>query len=392
VRYSTATGQRRFTQRAIVEAPDSDHRIYFFLDLTGPGKPASEPDDIVNPAEKLAYDTFSKIVDSVQVLDLRKIVEDQEQRLYDTRSLFVNWDRSDCEPVRTAVVPEQWLRIVRDGKDIGYTYVVETVDENSKDPSLSEIRVGIRSRYMQDPVTQWDTEAWLKATADRKHESWTMTARATDLHGKLLDGYTQVGASDEQTKAVMQQQAPQAENGALGQAPNLPTIQTIRTLDITTNRVKTTLTPFKQDVPVFYVPAAMNYMLPNLLPLDRPHTYMFAAFVPTPPEQTVTGQIGRVWARYVDVLPVADVKFNGQELDAAIPVTDKNGLDGPMTTTYMSASGKFLGSECTTAGPDNKPSTLMILPSDADTLQRLWIRPDLTGPSQAPDNSPPPQQ
>jgi hypothetical protein len=51
VRYETADHNRRFTQQAIVEAPDADNRLYYFLDLTGPGKPQLEPDDIVNPAE-----------------------------------------------------------------------------------------------------------------------------------------------------------------------------------------------------------------------------------------------------------------------------------------------------------------------------------------------------
>ncbi len=73
--------------RRFIEAPDADNRLYYFLDLTGPGKPQMEPDDVINPAEKLAYDTFAEVVDSVVLLDRTNIVEFQRQGLYGSMGL-----------------------------------------------------------------------------------------------------------------------------------------------------------------------------------------------------------------------------------------------------------------------------------------------------------------
>ena len=389
VRYETAAHERRFTQQAVIETPDADSKLYYFLDLTGPGKPHMEPDDVVNPAEKLAHDTFAEVVDSVVLLDRTNIIEYQRQGLYGAMGLFVIWNSNHYGPIRAALVPEQYQRIIRDGQDVGYQHIVEEFEPNAKSPEESTLRIGVRSRMMPTPQEQWDTETWMISSADRKHEHWKTAARATDNKGRLIDSFSQVGASDEQTKAFAIETAPDAngsldpdrDNNALHRGPlgqgNVD-VATRRTLEATTTHQKTQLSPFKVDVPVFYVPQAISYLLPELLPL-KPKTYMFATFVPSNPESSGVSSGGNVMSRYMEVLPVQHVKFRGQEFDA-VPITDKLTLEGALTTYYLSPEGKFLGS--TSSFTDGDKTTLIeVVPTDGQTLDHIWNRPDLSRPN-----------
>jgi hypothetical protein len=401
VRYDTATGERRLTQQAIFQAPDADNRLYYFLDLTGPGKPAAEPKDIVNPAERLAADTFAQVVDSVVLLDRTSVAENQRQRLYGTRALFVGWASNHYQPVRSALQSEQWRRILRDGKDVGYSYIVEELDTRGA-PEDATVRIGVRSRLMPTPLLQWDTQTWMNASIDRKHESWSTVVRCSKHSGELLDGFSQVGTSDERTKAVAIQ--PPANPPALGAPGGVDggplgqgnvNIAIVRSLQVNTMHERNRLNPLSQDTPPFYVPQAFSFLLPHLLPLNRPHQYMFATFVGpdsdlfSPPTLGATegGQsgVGDIMSRYMDVAPVQQVNFNGQDYQAVV-ITDRLGLEGSPTTYYMTPQGQFIGS-IRTQTDGNKNSTIMVLPTDADTLLRLWPRPDLTRPPE-----PQPQQ
>ncbi len=379
VRYFGPGHQRLLTQQALVEVPGVDNRLYYFFDLTVPGKPEAEPDEIINPAELLASKTFSQVIDSINLLDRTNLVEDQRQRLYSTRSLFVLWDSDHFHAIHAALIPEQWTRIVKDNVDVGYSYTVQKLDENNKMPDQAVLRIGTRTHLKTSPTEQWDFQTWVNSTVDRTHESWTTSARCTNVKGEELDNFTQVGSSDEQTKAVPLENKskgngllnlPDAQdNGPLGQG-NVD-IETVRSLEILTTHNKAKLTPMRQDVPVFYIPQAFSSILPNLLPLNRPHAYMFATFVTNAPASA-----GVISARYTDVLAPQTVHFNGQDCQA-VPVNDKIGLDGPVTTYYFTPDGKFIGATCTTV-EDNKPSTQTMVATDAPTLQRLWDHPDLT--------------
>lgn len=393
VRYETATHERRFTQQAIIEAPDADHQLYYFLDLTGPGKPISEPEDIVNPAEKTAFDTFSEVVDSAVLLDRSNIIEDQRQRLYHTMALFVSWSADDGRMVQNALVPERWQRIIKDGQDVGYQYIVEEFEPRPKSPGSSLVRIGVRSHMAPTPVEQWDTETWMVSSIDLKHEDWHTSVRCTNSKGELLDSFSQVAASDEQTKAVALATNTDAPDGALMPAQDSNAmhqgplgqgnvdIVTVRTLQATTTHQKATLSPFKLDVPAFYVPQAFGFLLPDLLPL-KPKGYMFATFVPSNPQNGGVSSGGNVMSRYMDVLQLQHVKFHQQEFDA-FPITDKITLEGATTTYYVSPEGKFLGSTSAFVEGD-KTTTVEVVPTDKQTLEHIWISPNLSRPGEQP--------
>jgi hypothetical protein len=79
-----------------------------------------------------------------------------------------------------------------------------------------------------------------------------------------------------------------------------------------------------------------------------------------------------VMLRYVDVEPERTLTFDGRRVQA-IAVHERLGLEGSVTTHYMTADGRYLGSV-------NEDSRITVLPTDADTLERIWTTPDLTRP------------
>ena len=58
----------------------------------------------------------------------------------------------------------------------------------------------------------------------------------------------------------------------------------------------------------------------------------------------------------------------------AIPIRDRLGLEGSVTTHYITPEGDYLGS----INPDSK---IVIVPTDAPTLQKMWKDVNLTRPS-----------
>jgi hypothetical protein len=391
VRYQNAKGERRYTQQAIFAAPNSGDALYYFFQLNGPGKPQAEPEDIENPAERLAYQTFSKIVDSVVLLDRADIKKDQDDRLFRTMALYVNWSGAQFQTVRAALAPEQYQRIVRDGKDIGYSYIVEEFEEKPKDIESSTIRIGMRSRVMPAEGIQWDSSTWMSSSADHKHEIWNCAAVCTNPKGETLDSFTQLASSDELNRAIVLQAQPQAAGGGLmppqGLQGNIG-LDSVRKLQVTSTRVDpathlaSQLPQFEQETPAFFLPQAFGFLLPQLLPLNRPTGYMFASFVPASSDDIARNFNGQIMARYMDVLPAAEVDLNGRKIQA-IEIDDRLGYDGDPVRNYLSPDGKFLGS-CSTYTQNGKKSTQWVLPSDRASLERLWAHPELSRPQELP--------
>jgi hypothetical protein len=79
--------------------------------------------------------------------------------------------------------------------------------------------------------------------------------------------------------------------------------------------------------------------------------------------------------RYVDVLPEQRVRFNGEWITAT-PIRDRLGIDGSVTTHYMTKEGVYLGSE-------NFDEKIVVIPTDAATLGHLWENADLNRPDGA---------
>jgi hypothetical protein len=395
-----AGGVRRvLSQQAIIQAND---QLYYTLSLTSPAArvapDGTTPDD--DPGERQAVEAMRSMLDTVRLLDRTAIREDQANRLFRTRALFVNF--AQRPRLEAALVPEQWLRILKDGKDVGYTYVAEEVKPQGPDEGIA---VSVRSRSMlpREPEhkhakaagnvnlddgggaaaaaaaaaaatqpakpTQVDAESIMWVSFDRRHETWSSVLVKDD--GKAVDHTTEFGTSDRETTRVLDADAP------LGDVkdPRNPAVREDDSyaLNVTTVAKRGNPEPVNRSLPPFYLPQALGHLLPRLVPIREPKTYLFASYV---------AETREVMQRYVDVGREQEVELDGKR-QRAVPVKDKIGLEGSVTTHWISPSGQYLGSTNADAG-------ITVLPTDKSTLERLWAGANLTKP-QEPGNTPAPK-
>jgi hypothetical protein len=147
--------------------------------------------------------------------------------------------------------------------------------------------------------------------------------------------------------------------------PNQPAMRLTEEFDLDVTAVSDTglVDPVHQELPPFYLPQALSHLLPRLLPVHQDKSYLFGVYVPERRE---------VMMRYIEVGKEQEVFFNGDHF-RAIPVTDRMGWEGPVTTHYLSLNGQYLGSE-------SKDAKLVLLPTDGQTLLKLWKTANLTRP------------
>jgi len=369
-RYQIPEGGR-LTQRGIIQAND---RLYYVLELVTPAPKAG--DITQDPQVREAVELFSRVLDSVRLLDQSALEDEKNQRLYRTRAFFTNL----TEPrLKAALVPEQWLRIIKDGKDIGYSYVVEEEATDlphsklgGKDgapgpvraDALNGVRVGIRTRTHNTPGERVDAESWFWVSVDRKHELWSNIVYAIGKDAK--DKYGEFGSSDQRIRRTVDPNLQPGERLADGRVDEKqPPVreQDIWILNVTPMNVRGNNKAVERQLPPFYLPRAMAQLLPRLVPRWEPKGYVFASYV-TDDQKVVL--------RYVDVESEREVNLGGQAV-RAIPVTDRLGYEGSVTTHYISPEGKYLGSV-------NADTKVTILPSDAATLEKIWKDANLTRP------------
>jgi hypothetical protein len=380
--------KRVLSQQAIVRSSD---QVYYTLSLTTPAARQGEDGKTAegDPEEAKAVESFRAVVDTVALLDQSPVLDDQRRRLFSMRALFINLTPTR---VRTAIAMgdgsepdqrtrqdgkhEQFLRILQDGKDVGYTYVIENEEKRG---AMEGISVGVRSRttLAVDPAKQagavnpaanaptivkTDAESLMWMSLDRKHETWRAITVVDD--GKNKDHSTEIGASDRQTERVLDKELPVGEKV---DARNPPVRhEDVYSLTVTTQSSKVNLEPLTRTLPPFYVPQALAHMLPRLVPLNEPKGFMFASFV---------AETREVMSRYLDVGREQNVTLDGKKM-TAIPVKERIGLEGSTTTHWISPDGKYLGSV-------NEDSKVTVLPTDEATLRKIWVDAKLTAPEPA---------
>jgi hypothetical protein len=361
-RFSAGATQRRLIQQAIIQAND---QLYYTLTMTTPGSANEKGGDSTDPNEVAAVNAFKQVLDSVKLLDRAAVKDDQNERLFRTRALYVNLTPAK---IKSALIPEQWMRLLRDGHDIGYTY---TVEESDNAAGVDGVKIGIRSRSYPDQNTQVDGETWYGLSGDRRHENWSNLVWVQDLNRKAADLVTELGSSDMTSKKVLVGQPPFPK----GQNPPVQIVD-VFVLNVQKVAKRTNAAPLKQDLPPWYLPQAMSHLLPRLLPIRSPKSFMFAVYV---------SDAGKVMHRYVEIGGEQPVELDGKQV-LAIPISDRITLEGSKTIHYMSPEGKYLGSV-------NKESKITILPTDASTLQKIWQnKADLSRPKPAPQQPQQPQQ
>src|SRR6266850_157152 len=119
----TQGGQTVLRQQALIQRND---QLFYVLDFTSPsGRTPADKPEVEDPAERVAVDIFAAVVDSVQLLDQKALIADEEERLYRTRTLLVSLPNR----IKTALAPEQYFRVMQGGKDIGWMFVTEELGE-----------------------------------------------------------------------------------------------------------------------------------------------------------------------------------------------------------------------------------------------------------------------
>ena len=72
-------------------------------------------------------ETFQAVLDTVELLDQRPIRRDQDDRMYASLAFYVGLGAAG--KLENTLVPKQWFRVQRNGKDVGYVYTVEEIAE-----------------------------------------------------------------------------------------------------------------------------------------------------------------------------------------------------------------------------------------------------------------------
>jgi hypothetical protein len=271
----------------------------------------------------------------------------------------------------------------KDGRDVGYMYVVEEVAPDlpkrkaPKKPSRAEgVRIGIRSRTLPEAGVQVDAEQWMWMAFDKRHEQWSGAAWVKQGASKTY--VSEFGVSDHQERRALDKEARPGEvRPDKSQDIKQPALRVddFYVLNVTHISKQATAEPVRRQLPAFYIPQALGHLLPRLLPIFEQKGYMFASYVSDQRE---------VMSRYVDVDREEEVTLGGKKM-RAIPILDRVGLEGAPTTHYMSPDGVYLGSV-------NGETKVTILPTDRKTLLEIWKDADLTRPGEVEEGGAAPAQ
>jgi len=349
-------GSKRYLrQQGIFQATET---LYYVFSLTTPAAKTGPAE--ANADERLAAETFKAMLDTIRLLDRSWIKTDQVNRLFRTRALFLDWGDKGGKRIKDAIVPEMWLRLMRDGKDVGYSYVSEEFVEG-KDAranpgrAFDGVLINVRSRTMEG-TTQVDIGSQMFSSLDRKHEDWANVVNVVTNKGLANEDKQQTseyGFSELKMTRVVDRSVERDPKDP--KAPPGRDVESYK-LSVTRPGRKDTRATAEMHTPsVFYIPQAVGSMLPRLVPLKRPITYLFQSYVTDQHE---------VILRYVDVGFEKAVQLGGKTV-RAIPISDRVRLEGVPTIHYMSPDGAYLGSV-------NEEAKITILPTDKATLEKIW--------------------
>jgi hypothetical protein len=395
-RCGTATG-KSFTQQAII--PDSDQH-YLVLQMISPCT-AGLADGALDPAEMSAREMFGRLLYSVNLLDRDSLLQEQRMRSYKTRELYLQMDK---RKITSVLLAQQLMRVLRDGKDVGFIQINERLATHNHNDGVEVI---VRSRVQADPPKAVDQTAGPGAspdnlpkinlpgtigpaspaladvkpagpvnlfsnatyfvTFDREHEDWTNTTQVDDrVAAQMIESANSdvsaivdprlaqhLQAHDRKPEGpdVMPEQA--AGLNKQNDTPISPVVPRY-ILNIDHSRGRRQDKPIDIPLPVDYLPQALGQMLPRLLSTDEAG-YMFSYYVSA--EQ-------KLMRRYVDVLPMREVELDGKTV-LAVPIVDRIGVDGIATTQYVTRDGIWVGSV-------NEESKITVLPSDEQALTQIW--------------------
>jgi len=338
----TQGGQTMLRQQAIIQRND---QLFYLLDFSSPSghTPADKP-DVEDPSERMAADIFAAVLDSVQLLDQKALLVDEEERLYRTRTLLLTLPNR----IKSAIAAEQYFRVMQNGKDIGWMYVTEEPGERQGESGFSVASLSEAAPQATLRV-QVASEMFCSLNLKKAKEAWvTINTIEKD---KIKSHASEFGQSEKKIERVLDER-----NGDTDNDPKAPKMRSTERYHLqVTQTNKSNATPIHRDLPPFYVPQAISAMLPRLLPLSEAKGYLFLVWV---------GNERELIKRYLDVEPVRTDTFAGQTFKAIV-VKDRIGLEGEPTFHYFTTDGRYLGSY-------NKSNGVSIVSSTQQTMAQLW--------------------
>lgn len=331
-------------QQAFVKSND---QVYYVFDFNTPsGRAANDPQEVEDPAERMAVGIFDAMLDSVRLLDQTPVIEDNNQRLYRTRALLVSLPKL----IEKGVVPEQYFRLVRQGKDIGWSFMAETLGQHV---GRNGVFVNMASHLQADERTKVNMISEMFCALDLKtaDELWA-TMTLIDKDGKQ-EAFTEIGQSDKRIKRILDESRGKLDK----EDPRQPPVRLaeVYTLDVKQRTLAGLKQVAKRDLAPYYLPQALGAMLPHVLPISEPKTYLFVSWVPSEQE---------LIHRYLDVEAPREVELGGKKLKAAV-IRDRIGLEGEPTLHYIAPDGKYLGSF-------NQATGVSVIATDAREIMRRW--------------------
>ncbi len=388
-----AGADRLFAQQALFR---EDDQSYFLVQMGSPtGKAKNAPADPADPQETVARAAFANMTGTVKLLDRRLLTLEQEMRQKNTRAL---WLLLDQKRVLKSLIPVHFMRIVRDGKDVGFVQINEREAAHGSRPGVEVI---VRSRVTRVPdetlavkpdaapavpgstgvvvptVTQQPTAAATSQPSDMftfsnfyfsfdrepgfatSHEDWeTLTQADQNKAGQVRErgnADLSVRLSLDRTKLSLSLRQPTTTDTAVDHREPPVKRQDKFVLSVSQDVKNRRAATLSKKLVWFYIPQGLRQLLPRLLPLDEPGQYMFAAY---------SSEQREVMARYVDVGLPTDTVLDGVTVHA-IPVTDRVGIDGNPTIHYMTVRGEWLGSV-------SDEGRFLVLPAAEKDLQAYW--------------------
>lgn len=380
-------GQLR--QEAVVQASDT---LYYQVVLISPAPADAVNGAVPDPSGKTdtalaqalagdenvreAVSAFTRSVNSFKLLDQTQLRQEQDERLIRTRTLLVNLTKAR---LMDALQPERFVRVIKDGRDIGYSYIVEELArEIPADPARREsvdelgargVRIGVRTRLRRGEGFL-GRETWMFAASESNNREAQVTGfKEEDFRernqlvadGKLKGDNVVVGMM--RGRRVPQRVRVPREGG-LGTTELIDLVDA-RKLEVTTvvNGVQTDA-PMVRQLPAWYIPAAVEHLLPRIAARWGKNTYLVAVYNPEKRE---------IYQQYLDVEGLKNENIQGQTR-LVIVVTTRLGLSGPRTRHFIDPEAY------TWLGSVNEESKVELWPSDKETLIKIWENPELSPP------------
>ncbi|MFI5381815.1 MAG: hypothetical protein ACHRHE_21160 [Tepidisphaerales bacterium] len=348
-RYDTGVLISRYTmgvqtwlhqQAVIQESP----MHFFVVDFTTPSGWSAKQPDADDPAETIAVGLFDAMLRSVQVFDTAPVRQELKTRVWAGEAMGVNL----AKRAESALIPEQYYRVLVRNKDAGWLFVSEKFDDYNGKHGIRVASAFSRQDKAGGPITRVDAE--LFSTADRRQPDEAWVSRTTI---NALDSFNEYGHSYKHNRARVVAVAPKDLNKPLGHEAFTVEAQSLmvnQSLQGQTQSIERELAN-----PYCYLPQAWTLLLPRLLPFKEHKEYAFAAWIPSERE---------IILRYVDTGDEREVRFNGKTFRAWV-VRDRISLEGDPTFHYFNAAGVYLGSETPAGG-------ISIVPSDFKALHELY--------------------